>query len=196
MATAFAQPRQMVSSEIKLTATPQMIALKYIEGREVHSEFPGGRAMFTAIDGRKLFLNGDDASELEHALLEAEIRAGESFEASRVRHTRGGGFSIRVQRIAPPQPAPPASAHSWQGHAPAVVPNGQSNQTQANTSALSPVEIPEKPNAMAEAFFQAIDAIRAAQQYAHRAGAGLTFSEESVRAAAISIYIQHSKGGR
>jgi hypothetical protein len=197
MATALTQPRQMVSNEIRLTATPQTIAFKYIEGREVHSTFPGGRAMFTATDGRKLFLNGDNASELEHGLLDAEVRAGEPCNVSRVQHTRGGGFSIRVERITP-EPAPPASAHSWQGNAPAVVPGGwtSSNQTQANTPAPPPVELPEMPNAMAEAFFAAIDAIRHAQEYARKSGAGLTFSEESVRAAAISIYIQNAKGGR
>jgi hypothetical protein len=190
--------------EIKLDINPQVFALRWIEGKSVQSRFPGGRVMFSASDGRKLFLNDEEASELEHGLRELDIRANELFRAQRISHTRGGGFSIRVERTAPPVAAPAASAYSLQGHALApapIEPNNRPNNSrdQANTPAppAPPTSAPaESPNPMAQAFVEAIDAIRYAQQYAQRAGAGLTFSEESVRAAAISIYIQTSKGGR
>ena len=85
--------------EIKLSAAPQIFALKYVTGKDVLSKFPGGRVMFSAIDGRKLFLNDEDANEFEHGLADQQIRPGELIAASRVSHGRGGGFAIRVERV-------------------------------------------------------------------------------------------------
>ena len=62
--------------------------------------YPGGRVMFTAIDDRKLFLSDEDASEFEHALAEQGIGPADFMRVTKVEHGgRGGGFSIRVERI-------------------------------------------------------------------------------------------------
>jgi hypothetical protein len=49
---------------------------------------------------------------------------------------------------------------------------------------------------MMAAMCSAVDAILETQAYATRKGLGLTFSEESVRAIGLSIYITNCKGGR
>lgn len=49
---------------------------------------------------------------------------------------------------------------------------------------------------MCAAMMAAVDAVIETQAYAARKGLGLTFSEESVRAVGLSIYISSCKGGR
>ena len=116
MGSAQARP---YDNEIKLGA-PQVFALKFTTGKAVASRFPGGRAMFTAIDERKIFLNDEETSEFEHELLDKRIQPGEFICVSRVTHGRGGGHAIRVERVdereepgtlavpAASRPAPPA----------------------------------------------------------------------------------------
>jgi hypothetical protein len=85
------------SDQIKLGPRPEIFALKFLTGKDVQSSFPGGRVMFTAVDGRKIFLNDEDANELEHALADQQIRSGQEIAVSRIQHGRGGGFAIRVE---------------------------------------------------------------------------------------------------
>lgn len=96
--------------QIKLGPEPQAFALKFITGKDVQSNFPGGRVMFSAVDGRKIFLNDEDANELEHALLDQRIQPGQPIVVSRVQHGRGGGFAMRVELAEEPRadraPAP------------------------------------------------------------------------------------------
>jgi hypothetical protein len=190
-----------LAEDLKLGAVPQAFALKWIEGRSVASRYPGGRVMYTATSGAKLFLSDEEASEFEHALVEQAVRPGDAIRVSRITHVRGGGFSIRVERDTP-QAAPAASAHSWQGNAPATPAPTTNNVPQGNTPAppapaAPPAIVPgEIPSAMAEAMFEAVDAIIETQRYAAARGLGVTFSEESVRAIGLSIYIRKQHGGR
>ena len=88
-----------VGDTIKLDGEPQTFALRFTEGKSVASRFPGGRVMFTCIDERKLFMNDEEASEFEHALIEKGIRKAEFISVSRITHGHGGGFAIRVERV-------------------------------------------------------------------------------------------------
>ena len=103
---AYANPG---SDQIKLGPAPHVFALKFAQGKDVISKFPGGRVMFTAVDERKLFLNDEDANEFEHALVDLQIQPAEFIRVSRITHGRGGGFAIRVERVEDPDaPAPPS----------------------------------------------------------------------------------------
>jgi hypothetical protein len=194
MATA-TMPATMprIGDEIKLDDAPQVFALRYMEGKQVPSRFPGGRAMFTAFDNRKLFLNDDETSQLEHALAEQGIRPGEHIEVSRISHGRGGGFSIRIQRVMSER-AQGASVSAWQHNTPTPA---YSNQHQSPQRSTPEPAAPASPSAtaMRTALCDAVDAIIEAQAYATRRGLGVTFSEESVRAIGLSIYIGSQRGG-
>jgi hypothetical protein len=196
MATATATMSR-ISEDIKLDETPQIIALRYMEGKAVPSRFPGGRAMFTTFDERKLFLNDDETSQLEHALAEQGIRPGEHIEVSRISHGRGGGFSIRVQRGSSSR-AQGASVQAGPHNTPApAYSNNQHQSPQRNTPEPAAPASPSA-TAMRTALCDAVDAIIDAQAYATRRGLGVTFSEESVRAIGLSIYIgiqQAQRGG-
>jgi hypothetical protein len=96
MATA-TMPR--TGDTIKLDSEPQTFALRYTTGKSVSSRFPGGRVMFTCVDERKLFLNDEEASEFEHALLDKGVKPADFIRVTRLTHGRGGGFAIRVEPL-------------------------------------------------------------------------------------------------
>jgi hypothetical protein len=98
MATAARAPHY-IDNEIKLSPTPQLLSLRFTTGKPVQSKFPGGRNMFTTVDERKIFLNDEETSEFEHLLLDKGIQPVDFIRVSRVSHGRGGGFSIRVERV-------------------------------------------------------------------------------------------------
>ncbi len=106
------------SDQIKLGPAPHVFALKFGQGKDVISKFPGGRVMFTAVDDRKLFLNDEDANEFEHALADLQIQPAEFIRVSRLTHGRGGGFAIRVERVEDPDPDPPAPSGPRHGSTP------------------------------------------------------------------------------
>lgn len=212
MSSAQARPRPY-DNEIKFGA-PQEFALKFTTGKTVASRFPGGRVMFTAIDERKIFLNDEEASEFEHGLLEKGIQPGEFICVSRVTHGRGGGFAIRVERVdereapgtlaAPRVPAQRARQDQpsreealleksvelarRSGPAAFITPTTQTSAPQAAVFAADAA-------AMLAALCAGVDAIVETQAYANRRGLGVTFSEESVRAIGLSIYIGNQRGG-
>lgn len=228
MATA-TMPR--VGDEIVLDyGAPQILAMKFCTGKNLgNSRYPPyqPRVLFTAVDSRKLFLDAEDGSEFEHALQDLGIRPGTDFiRVTKVKHPRGGGHSIRVERIEDEyvsdedggdrkliaqleksidmnrERKPAASAPSWQRNAPAQVPpavsatNGRSNGNISQVPPSSPArELPPAAAAMCSAMCAAVDAILETQAYATRRGLGVTFSEESVRAIGLSIYIGNQRGG-
>jgi hypothetical protein len=107
MATTQTRPHVAGNDQIKLEyGVPQIACFKWLEGKSVPSQF-GERAMFTAIDSRKLFVDGEDASDIERGIRELGIRPGEDFvRLTKIRHSRGGGHSIRVERVEDPDGAP------------------------------------------------------------------------------------------
>jgi hypothetical protein len=109
MATVISGPRAY-SMDIKLEyGVAQTFALKYTTGKNCgEARFPpfGPRVMYTSIDDRKLWLGADDASDVDHALLDLGIQPGEFVRMTKIKHPRGGGSSIRVER-ADEQPRQP-----------------------------------------------------------------------------------------
>lgn len=199
-----------VGDTIKLGPEPQTFALRFTTGKNVHSNFPGGRVMFTAIDERKLFMNDEEASEFEHLLLEKGVKPAEFISASRVTHGRGGGFSIRVElaeetrlesdlrrSIEMAQRRPPAT---------------QGRTTEAATPRREPAPIrqnsrPEEPaggtsahnssplmNKLCSSMYLLIDVMSEAKTYALQCG--LELSPEDLRCLVTTTFINEARGGR
>jgi hypothetical protein len=196
MATAIRAPRQ---DEIKLeTNRPQTFALKFATGKEVGQ---WGNVMFTAVDERRLFLNTEDANEFEHALVDLNYQPAEFIRVTRTKHgsARGGGFSIRVERVEDTAGAAPSCEVPAPSREEALlaksVEMARQNGAQAFHAAQPAAADPDLPvitpasAAMTAAMRAAVDAIIETQAYAQRRGLGVTFSEESVRAIGLSIYI-------
>jgi hypothetical protein len=197
----------------------QVFCLKFITGKSVPSQYPGGRVMFTAVDERRLFLNDEDANDLERGIQELGIRAGEDFvRVTKIKHPRGGGHSIRVERV-PDENDEPAwvreSVREPARQTTAVARVAPATSATSATEALLEksiemarngqrpgVSVPETVKltpasvGMCAAMCAAVDAIIETQSYAQRRGLGVTFSEESVRAIGLSIYIGEQRGGR
>lgn len=112
MATAAYGPRAIndtIALNPKNYGVPFVFALAYTSGKNgQNSLYPPflPRVMFSAVDGRKLFLDSEDASEFERALAEIGIKPGELIEATMVKYARGGGHGITVRRVTEPVPAP------------------------------------------------------------------------------------------
>jgi hypothetical protein len=182
--------------DIRLDANPQNFALKYIEGKPVASRYPGGRVMFTAIDSRKLFLNDEEASEFEHALRDLRVQPADFISVSRITHGRGGGYSIRVQRVEDTAGAAPSREVPAPSREEALlaksVEMARQHGAQAFHAPQPAAPAPAAPTAahnLTGSFIAAIDAVAAAQQYADSKGLKVTFTSEDVRACAISCYI-------
>jgi hypothetical protein len=243
MATTQTRP-YIANADIKLEyGAPQVFALKFAEGKSVESRYPGGRVMFTALDERKLFLDDEDANDLERAMRDLGLGVADFMKVTKIRHARGGGHSIRVERVADPADGERDNAPAWvrDGGAsgrdpdmrhPAVRMPAQTREEalleksvemarergagafQRTPSRVSP-EPPPAPAAatnnsdhtagaaifttdaapMLAAMCAAVDAIVETQAYAQRRGLGVTFSEESVRAIGLSIYIGNQRSG-
>ena len=197
--------------------------------------------MFTAIDSRKLFVDGEDASDIERGMRELAIRPGEDFvRLTKVRHARGGGHSIRVERVEDAGDTDNAPAWVRERGNPDTHPDTRhavrkpsreealleksvdmARERGAGAFQRTPSRVsPEPPPAPAQtatnngdhtagaaifttdaapmlaAMCAAVDAIVETQAYAQRRGLGVTFSEESVRAIGLSIYIGNQRGAR
>lgn len=119
MATAITGPR---GGEIKLQyGRPETVEFKFLSGKNFEGQY-GMRALFTMSDERKLWVDAEDASDIERALMAQGVRAGEPVRLTKIKHPHGGGHSIRCERVAleddaptwvtndEPAPAPPARA--------------------------------------------------------------------------------------
>lgn len=270
MATTQARPYLAGSAEIKLEyGVAQTFALKFITGKNCgEAKFPpfGPRVLFTALDDRRLWLGGEDASDFEHALVDLGIQPADFIRVTKIKHPRGGGHSIRVERVvdandandADDAPAwvrtdpdmrhavrmppsrqtydnapsreealleksvelarergaaafqrPPARISPDSAPTPAYTTNGTTSdhtpkpaaahqQTATNNSDHTAGQAIFTTDAapMLAAMCAAVDAIVETQAYAQRRGLGVTFSEESVRAIGLSIYIGNQRSAR
>lgn len=224
MASAQARPYLAGSPDIKLEyGVPQTFALKFTEGKSVESRFPGGRVMFTAIDERKLFLDDEDANDLERTLHGLGIGKGDFIRVTKIRHPRGGGHSIRVEAVderedpgtlavsrVKPDPDPAARRPARMTAQPrtasreevlleksvAMARESGPAAFAAATQTSAPLAVTAASSQMCAAMCAAVDSIIETQAYAQRRGLGVTFSEESVRAIGLTIFIQNVKGAR
>ena len=196
MATAHAYPP---SNEIKLGPAPARFALKFIEGKNLgDSKYPPflPRVLFTCVDDRRIYLDTESASEMEHALVTLGIQPGEYILATK---NRGG---VRVERAAvgdpvriPAQQAPQPRTSNMEALLERSVELARERGPAAFISP-EPAVISPMAQQMCAAMAAAVDSIIETQAYAQRRGLGVTFSEESVRAIALTIFIQNAKGGR
>lgn len=203
MATAINAP---YSTEIKLGPQPQNFALKFITGKNLgNSKFAPflPRVLFTAIDDRKLFLEAEDASDFERALRDLGVQSGDFVAAARVKLPRGG-HSIQVKRV-DESAAPSQTRQEFVTATETLLAKSVEMAREHGPSAFiaaapvadaQPVKITPAAVQMCAAMCAAVDAIIETQAYAQRRGLGVTFSEESVRAIGLSIYISAAKGGR
>jgi hypothetical protein len=177
----------------------EVVALKFDEGKNVEGKF-GPQVAFSTIDDRMFYLDPTPADDVETELRKFGIKAGTPFKLTKVKTSHGGSrFTVE-----------PIAARGDEG--------GHNVPGRARYSAPAPgywdVEIPPTPAAqpvaapapaaqpstsavcMMAAMCAAVDAVIETQAYATRRGLGVTFSEESVRAIGLSIYISNCKGGR
>ena len=211
---ATTRPYLAGNADIKLEyGVAQTFALKYVTGKNCgEAKFPpfGPRVMFTSIDERKLWLGAEDASDFEHALLDLGIQPADFIRVTKIKHPRGGGSSLRVERVADEGDArepsreealleksvelarergaaafhrAPSRISPDPAPAPAVPSTNNSDHTPKPTAA----------HQLMSSFQAAIEAISEAQAYCDRKGLKVTFTSEDVRATAISCFIQAEK---
>jgi hypothetical protein len=199
---------QIDDSLIRLDDEPQIVALRYLEGKNVKASYPGGRVMFSTVDSRRFFVNDDEANQLEHALVDQQIQAGENIAISRIQHGRGGGFSIRVARTqgsAPPPPtayAPPPTPSQLEQQMTATLAQQRRQPERAITPQQQPTQVIDSAAAginattarLCAAFMSAIDAMAEARKYSQRSGYGdVVFNAEDLRAVALTAFIQQER---
>jgi hypothetical protein len=207
----------LAGNDIKLEyGVPQIACFKWLEGRSVPSQF-GERAMFTAIDSRKLFVDGEDASDIERGMRGLGIRPGEDFvRLTKIKHPRGGGHSIRVERAhdesdtrqpEPRRDTPPSKIEAQLEKSVELAREHGAAAFQRPPARVSPEPPPAaaagpasnnsdhtgRAHQLKGSFLAAIDAITEAQRYADAQGLKVTFTSEDVRATAISAFIQAEK---
>jgi hypothetical protein len=220
MATAINSPARAGDIDIN-SGEPQVFALKQPQnGREV-GEY--GSIMYSAVDGRKLFVRKDEASDFHHAMVDMQIQPAEFIRCTRVRHGgRGGGFSIRVERV-PAEPtgrdrdytpelrqsiemaretraantreAAPQKATSQYQKSDGTQ-SAASNATQQQSNGTSAAGGLGK--LLAGALCASIDAYKVTAEYAESKGVAFDFNAEDVRTSASVLLIEYFKreGGR
>jgi hypothetical protein len=174
---------------------PQIVSLQFANGKATKSQFGGEQMMFTTTDNRVMFL----APFVADKIRDLGIGARTPFKICK-RETERGKVQFEVETLANARPE--TGATSWQS---TPIPTRQMNTEASNPSNGNPVPaipvppagvIPQDAKCMMAAMCAAVDAIVETQAYAQRRGLGVTFSEESVRAIGLSIYISNCKGGR
>ncbi len=190
----------MTSSDIfRPNAVPEVITLKYSEGREVESRITGNiEYMFSLADGRRAYFPQSVAMELR-AL---RIQAGEPFEIRSVGRAKG---QVEIKPVRRPQrevtyeyenqsPGASAAAATQETLAPVV------HQPVASPKAEAPPQFTDCRTAQGKilmaCLLSSIDAFGEAQNYAKRKELGITFTPENVTSAALSIYISQARGSR
>jgi hypothetical protein len=212
MATATYAPTH--AGEIKFQyGRPETFALKFLEPKSFDGQF-GPRAMFTAADEgygeRKIWLDHEDAANICIELRRLGVGVGEAVRMTKVKHPRGGGHGFLVQRAGAPAaaqvdapdwvtreeaPEPPSKIEAQLAQSVQMVRTHGREVFQRPAAPAAPAPAAADSVLMA-ALKTAIDATLEATVYAARKGVELAFTEESIRALAITCYIQSAKGGR
>lgn len=103
MATAISGPR---GGELKLQyGRPEVVAFKFLQGRNFDGTY-GMRALFTLADDRKLWVDAEDASDIERAFQAQGVRVGDPVRLTKVKMAHGGGHAIRAEKVIETDDAP------------------------------------------------------------------------------------------
>lgn len=204
-------PRRVDDHKIVLEPNiPQVFALKQpMKGKEVGQY---GSVMYTAIDERKLFIVAEDVSDFHHTMQDMQIQPAEFIKVTRVKHGgRGGGYSIRVERVPDDGDArEPVTetqlerdltrsieaqreriAHPGAGRNPA--PQSAAPRTTTSTNTSNGPTITPASAKLCACLMAAVDAAIEATAYASRKGMELRFSSEDIRTMANTLAMN---GGR
>ena len=192
---------------------PEALTIKFVTGKNIgNSKNPPFlmRVMFSFLEG-PLFLDAEDGSALEMRLRDLRVGAGDQVVLTKIRLARGAGSVIRCERAqsdaAEPVAAPPAPRQAPPSPIAALLEKSVDIARSQGAGAFITPPLPAEPfserqivtprsAAMCAAMCAAVDSVMDTQAYAARKGLGLTFSEESVRAIGLTIFIQQSKEGR
>lgn len=133
------------------------------------------------------------------AILASGAAAGDTVRLTKVR--RGNVNFIDVELLS--DATEPASAAPTPIRPPQETGRASAPVAPYGAGAAAPQLQPEEKSlprpaaaTLAGALYSAVDAVLAAEIYAREKGRALTFSEESVRAMALSIYISSARGNR
>jgi hypothetical protein len=192
------------AGEVKLEyGRAETVAFKFLTGKNFEGTF-GMRVLFTLSDDRRLWVDAEDGSDIDHRLQELGVRAGEPVKLTKIRHPRGGGHSIRIERVednaAPAsvtsEPASPLEAKLTRSLEVARTEGPQAFQRNAHVvpaEASAPAQTDDTARRLMGCFCAAIDAIAEAQAYADKKGVKVAFTSEDLRAVAITAFIQTEK---
>jgi hypothetical protein len=181
---------------------PQTVAFKFLSGKNVDGQF-GARVMFTLIDGRKIWLDAEDGSDIERSLSEMQIKVGEFVQITKIRHPRGGGHSFRVEAIERQAPAPSRMEADLEKS----VVMARRDGAKAFIAPQPPPAVPDPPasakgtmgNLLAGALIASIDAYIVAADYARSKGIAvdmrLDITGEDLRSSATAMLIEYWRNG-
>lgn len=194
-------------ARLNLTAgVPAVIAITRA-GESVPSTYTKGGydVLFKTADGDALYVDPERAGDIEREMQQLGIGYGDQMQLTKHK-TSHGGHAYRVERLRQSEVrgnayrdsaervgAAPAARTASAGRTSAI--NERSEQSKSTPAPPAPA-MSTATSCMCSAMMAAVDAAIETQAYAARKGLGLTFSEESVRAIGLSIYISACKGGR
>ena len=171
--------------------------------------------MYTAIDDRKFFVVKDEASDFHHTMIALAIQPAEFIRVTRIKHGgRGGGFSLRVERVedAPelvPQPepqyvrqpqrqypAPPSRTEALLEKSVEMARTQGPGSFRTEPRTVEETAQPISPAAvrLCSTMCVLIDALAEGRAFAQRRGIDLT--NEDLRCLVTTAFIQDSRGAR
>lgn len=164
---------------------PVDLSLKWIDGREVPSQYGDPQVMFTSSDGRRMFAT----QTLAAMIRESGVQPNEPIRVCK----RQEGRTVRwqVQRVgdpprqAPEIPEPPVPAPPSPGRPPAEPNHPVAVVKHTVTSRL-----------VASAYIAALDGLREAQQYAASQGIAFRYDAPQVQATANTVLMQYWQHGK
>jgi hypothetical protein len=164
---------------------PEVVALKFDDGVEAQGRF-GPQMSFTTTDDRMFYVDLKPANDMMASLRHYGIERGTPFKLTKI---TAGNWKVEPYQS-------DTNGHRAPAAPPPVAPPAPPSPPAATAAGGAPSGLKSDAACMMAAMCSAVDAILETQAYATRKGLGLTFSEESVRAIGLSIYISNCKGGR
>jgi len=166
---------------------PEVLALKFAKGRDY-----GERVLFSTVDERVLYLDQEEARELEALGIPKEV----PFSITRVRTGKGGTRCefARLNGAAEKAAAPNGSARVPQAHDTPVYPEVPAVSSLGSpdlTGRITPVAAK-----LLASYMTAVDTLLETQVYAQRKGLVIAITCEDVRCLAATVFISAEGGSR
>ncbi len=184
------------SNEVKLAyGVPEIVAFKFLTAKAFAGSF-GDRALFTLADERRMWLDAEDGSDIERALRELGVTPGDAVKLTKIRHARGGGHSIRVERVNDQPPTAleaqlAASVDLARRHGAAAFSVRPAQPEPAVVAAPDAQAFAPLAVKLCSTMCALIDSMTEAKTYAQRRGIDLT--NEDLRCLAATAFIQETR---